>query len=90
MASEGIKKKKILSPKKDPQTKIARLLIPSIKHFSYFPAKWKSLARLVIQSKQSCTVAEEYFWSSDFFLLGLHNDLSRRNCFIVNAVAMLI
>lgn len=48
MASGGRKELKTLSPhpKKKPQTKIARLLIPSIKHFNYFPAKWKSLAHV--------------------------------------------
>lgn len=45
MASGG-KRTETLSPKKEPQTKIARLLIPSIKHFNYFPAKWKSLAHV--------------------------------------------
>lgn len=50
MASGGRKVLKTFSstppPKKKPQTKIARLLIPSIKHFNYFVAKWKSLAHV--------------------------------------------
>lgn len=48
MASGGEKKKSAKNTllKKEPQTKIARLLIPPIKHFNYFPAKWKSLAHL--------------------------------------------
>lgn len=45
MASGG-KELKHSTPKKEPQTKIARLLIPSIKHFNYFPAKWRSLAHV--------------------------------------------